>query len=479
LSSTATDRAPASSAAGTPCWWFIGLATAAFGWAALWNGYPLLFSDSGVYIRAALERRAALDRPIYYSILILPFHFGRSLWPVVVTQSLVSALVIERAFALLAPQLHALWRWPTLVLLLVACALGTGLPWNVGQISPDFLAPLLVLALLLVLLRPHSLGPLARTGLLLLITVAQAIHYSHIPLAVATTLAIVAAAVLLGMRVRPSDIISIIVTTFLAVAAIIGMNYLSLHTVTFSPLGPILMLGRLVQSGTAQEYLATACDTAAYRLCLYRDRLPNELNAFFFDSQQIIVELGGNLAFVPEASRLVKDIIAAAPWQHLGLALQLTLEQSINISTGWGLTPFTEERAVWIALHRHFPHEVPQFLASRQQTDRLYFAALNAVHVPFGIGLLAAAAAMLVVALRRRRNTTTVILLAVATALAASAFLGGALSAGDPRYQNRMMPLVAIALAIGLTDLREHRHRLTPRPRHAQLRPPTPLSPAP
>ena len=48
-------------------------------WVAVWNGYPLVFPDSGAYIRAAIEHHNLADRPIYYSIFIALIHLRLSL----------------------------------------------------------------------------------------------------------------------------------------------------------------------------------------------------------------------------------------------------------------------------------------------------------------------------------------------------------------------------------------------------------------
>jgi hypothetical protein len=38
-------------------------------WPAFWNGYPLVFSDTGTYLTQAIERYVGWDRPIFYRII--------------------------------------------------------------------------------------------------------------------------------------------------------------------------------------------------------------------------------------------------------------------------------------------------------------------------------------------------------------------------------------------------------------------------
>jgi hypothetical protein len=34
-------------------------------WPALWNGYPLVFSDTGTYLSQAIEHYLGWDRPVF------------------------------------------------------------------------------------------------------------------------------------------------------------------------------------------------------------------------------------------------------------------------------------------------------------------------------------------------------------------------------------------------------------------------------
>src|ERR1700710_1917420 len=63
-------------------------------WPALWNGYPIVFADTGTYLSQAIHRYAGWDRPVFYSLFMLPLHGTLTLWPVVVAQALLTAWVL-------------------------------------------------------------------------------------------------------------------------------------------------------------------------------------------------------------------------------------------------------------------------------------------------------------------------------------------------------------------------------------------------
>src|SRR5476651_540210 len=80
-------------------------------WPALWNGYPIVFADTGTYLSQAMHGYLGWDRPAFYSLLIYPLHLGLTTWPVIVMQSALTVLVLDltrRAFGLARRWLLAL-----------------------------------------------------------------------------------------------------------------------------------------------------------------------------------------------------------------------------------------------------------------------------------------------------------------------------------------------------------------------------------
>ena len=51
------------------------LAAALLLWPAVWNGYPIVFADTGTYLSQAINRYLGWDRPPFYSIFLLALHW--------------------------------------------------------------------------------------------------------------------------------------------------------------------------------------------------------------------------------------------------------------------------------------------------------------------------------------------------------------------------------------------------------------------
>ena len=148
-------------------------------WPALWNGYPIVFADTGTYLSQAIHHYAGWDLPVFYSLFLLPLHGTLTLWPVVGVQALLTAWVLWPVCRTLLPGLPAV-AFVAGVAALSAC---TWLPWIVGEVMPDLFTPLLVLVIGLLARVPERLSRLEQVVLAALATLMIASQQSSLPLA--------------------------------------------------------------------------------------------------------------------------------------------------------------------------------------------------------------------------------------------------------------------------------------------------------
>jgi hypothetical protein len=186
----ATDRAAVLS---------VPVAAALLLWPALWNGYPIVFADTGTYLSQAIHRYAGWDRPVFYSLFMVPLHATVTTWPVVAVQALLAAWVLRLACRVLAPGL------PEAIYLaaMAALSVGTWLPWLVCALMPDVFTPLLVLVLCMLALVPERIKHRERTALAGLATIMIASQLSSLPLACALAGALLVIRTAAGPRQRP------------------------------------------------------------------------------------------------------------------------------------------------------------------------------------------------------------------------------------------------------------------------------------
>ena len=120
---------------------------------ALWNGFPLLFFDSGSYLARPFDGSLSPGRSMVYGLVLASGSFA-NFWPVVIVQAALSVWVIA-----LVLRAHGFAGRPLLLVTLTAVlAAATSLPWLAGQLMPDLFSGLAVLALYLLLFRAAALG---------------------------------------------------------------------------------------------------------------------------------------------------------------------------------------------------------------------------------------------------------------------------------------------------------------------------------
>src|ERR1700686_3214501 len=115
---------------------------------ALWNGFPLIFPDTGGYLDRPVLGTLGMGRSALYGLFLyagVPLSF----WPNAIIQSALTGWLV----VLMMPA-HGVggrpWLAVGIVARLTACI---SLPWFAGQLMPDILFPCAVLALALLVFR--------------------------------------------------------------------------------------------------------------------------------------------------------------------------------------------------------------------------------------------------------------------------------------------------------------------------------------
>jgi hypothetical protein len=180
----------------------VSVAAVSLLWPALWNGYPIVFADTGTYLSQAIHHYAGWDRPVFYSLFLLPLHLTVTLWPAVAVQALLTAWILWLVCRTLVPNLSAV-GFATGVAVLSAC---TWLPWIVGEVMPDLFTPLLVLVIGLLAWVPERLSQREQVLLAGLATFMIASQQSSLPLACALSVVLGGLGLWLGKQKRSAGV---------------------------------------------------------------------------------------------------------------------------------------------------------------------------------------------------------------------------------------------------------------------------------
>jgi hypothetical protein len=319
-------------------WWFVRLGAALLLlWPAALNGYPLVFSDTGTYLSQMIERHLGWDRPIFYSLAILPLHATLTTWPVVAVQALVSVLVLSLALRCFVGNARAL------LVVVVLLSVLTPLPWVTAELMPDFGTALLAIVLAILVITPERLHRYETAVIVLLAAGLIATHQSNVPLAVLLL------AVLLplrrhlgaGTRLTWQGIGLVCAGPALAVLALVGVNLVGHGRASLSPYGNIFLLARSIDDGPARNALRRHCPQSGWRLCIMAaDAKPMTADEFLWRQDSPLYRAGGPKLVSAEANAILAAAVREEPWATLRAAARNWGLQLGMAATGDGLIPW-------------------------------------------------------------------------------------------------------------------------------------------
>jgi hypothetical protein len=421
----------------------VGLAAGAlFVLPALWNGFPLVFYDTGGYLAAVADGELSFGRSAAYGALLtagLPLAF----WPAILIQAGVAAWVV-----LATLRAHGIVRPAVTAAILVFVAATTSLPWYAAQLMPDLWASLAVLALYLLAFRPPS-SRAERIGLAVVIAFAITAHMAILALALGLATALAVTRLVAGrLGIERPSLTAPVLAVLAGIIAAPASNAAITGHFAFTPGGSNFLFARLVHTGIAARYLADHCPDPSLEICKFRLDIPPLGEDWLWEPDSPFnYALGSWAGFGPEARRIVVDSLSDYPLDHLAAAVAGAAEQFVTLQSGEGLGPWTWHTQYLI--ERLAPDLVPVYKAARQQQDGIDLTLLNVLHVPVAFLSLLGLPVVVLAARRRRLPASTATLCGfVLVALLGNAAICGALSIPHARYQSRIVWLAPFAIAI-------------------------------
>jgi hypothetical protein len=423
---------------------------------ALWNGFPLIFYDTGAYILEGLGHVFLVERAPVYAELLYLAGGAYSLWPIVVFQALLTAYVILEVARSEVPGL-------TLAQFLgigTILTLLTGIAWYAGQVEPDCMTPLVVLGGWLLLFRQHRLGR-GRSIVMTLITgLAVASHPSHLGLLCGLLLA--AGLLKLAVRWRQGapgmlpdpSLRGGLAGLAVALLVIVAGNFAMTGKVFLvNKSGSVFVFARLMQDGIVKRLLDDACPprgNATYRLCDFRNRLKYRADAWLWGDSTFRA-LGGfsGRQQQQEDRRMILDSLKRYPFLHVRAAISDSVRQMLMFRTGDGIEP--QEWVLEPEFRRMIPRQLNAYLGARQQMGLLRFNTLNLIHVPIGAISMLGLLLLIQHAGLLRRWDEAILPAMVLLALIGNAIICGTFSNPHDRYQSRVIWLPTLVLILALT----------------------------
>ena len=440
------------------------LMLAALLWPAFWNGFPIIFADTGGYLERPFAGDLVMGRSALYGAF-LALGLKLDFWPNIAAQAALTIWILR-----LTLRAHGLGGrpWLAAAIVIALCVL-TALPFYVSQLMPDCLAPLAVLALHLLAFRRETLGGTEIVGLAAIMAFAIASHMATLALCFALLLAFAILRVAAGRLAlwRPA-----FPAPLLAVGAGIGLALLSNLAITgqfaFTPGGTSFLFGRLIQDGIVKRYLTERCPDPSIRLCAYRNELPKSADDWLWGNSPFH-QLGGDDGYASEERRIILDTLRLYPGTHLAVAAQAAFDQFFLLKTTASVSQ-PHNAFVLKTFEQLAPELMPRLRAARQQqpdgfelapktmqwlrapiqeNDAFAFVPFNLLHVPVAFLAIAMLPVIIVLGIRRRLQPEAATLATtIGLVLLANAAIAGVFSNPVDRYQSRLVWLALFAVFV-------------------------------
>lgn len=413
---------------------------------AFWNGFPIIFYDTGAYLLEGLGRVFIPERSPVYSLFLRYAGAQTSLWLIALLQAAMTAFVIVQTARAVAPKLR-LW---SLLLTGAALVVVTGLPWYVGQIEPDCFTALVALSVYLLAFRGDVLAGARRPLLIAIGSFSIAAHPSDLLLGGGLLLVVlVYRGLVYVLRTKNwprAEIVRPALCCVLGLGLLVASNYDLTGKVFVSRAGPAFVFARLLQDRIVMRLLDDTCPQSHYRLCAYKDVLPRTADQWLWGRDSPFMKMDRFAGTSAESSRIIWDSLKRYPGLHVETALNDSLRQFVTFKTGDQIEP--QEWILSKPLSQFIPGQTRAYLQARQQQGDIDFRPINRVHVTIGWLSLAGLAVGIVLALVRRRRSDSLLLAFILVALLGNAFICGALSNPHDRYQSRLLWLAPFALML-------------------------------
>ncbi|MBL7937884.1 MAG: hypothetical protein JNL43_00875 [Flavobacteriales bacterium] len=419
-------------------------------WPALYNGYPILYSDTATYIASGMKLETPVDRPIIYGLFIRSTSLeGSTLWSTIVCQAALVVWCLERLIGLVRERRGS--GYVSLLVMTGALSVFTSLPWVVSQVMADIFTPLLVMITLILALSVQELGRAGRMAHYLLFYFCAAVHLSHPLLAVlligALFLLDLVTGPTTGIRSTRAPLWWMLALTVLAYPIMSSAMAKSRH---------IFFMGAMVEHGVVKPYLDEHCAEQHFTLCDRKDRLPEKAYQFHWDTTGAM----GSYASWKDANDEFGSIINGTLtegrfiWLHIKVSLIATWEQLslFDIGDGWG--PFLEGTGVHSAIARYLSSDLPAMEASLQSRSSMHlvptFARLHQWVVPIAF---AALLSLLIPALRRRSAVFVTISTICMFSILLNAWSSGTFSGEVDRFGCKMIWMVPMLAVLAMQGL--------------------------
>ena len=411
---------------------------------AFWNGFPLLQSDTGGYLARWYEGYLVPSRSTVFGLYL---HYGEPsyFWLNLAIQALATMWILQltlRVFGLAKP-----WRLFGVSLMLT---LTTALPWLASMLLTDIFAGLSILSLFILVLHGDKMSRSEKAALFVFTAFSAATHSATMAVLLGLCCMGWIARPFLRGRIKAAPLVQGMLTVAAGAVMLVSANYALSGQAAWTPGGYSIAFARMLQDGIVTRYLNDHCPTQHFKLCPYRNDLPETADDFLWSRETVFNKLGRFPGMSDEMGYIAAHALTEYPLWQTEEALLATGEQMLEVATGEN-TDHPTLMHTYGVFREYLQRQLKAVDAARQQTSFLTFGPVNLIHVPVALISTALVFVMLIAALfRRRADDVTLLMATVCLALLGNAAICGIISGAHDRYGSRLVWIATFAVMIAV-----------------------------
>jgi len=305
---------------------------------ALWNGYPLLQSDTGGYLARWYEGYLVPSRSTVFGLYL---HLGEDsyFWVNLGVQALATMWILQltlRVFGMVKPL--------RLLALGLALTLTTALPWLASMLLTDIFAGLSVLSLFLLVLHGDKISKTEKCTLFVFTAFAAASHSATLTVLLGLCCAGWISRPFLRERISIAGLTQGTLTIVAGGIMLLSANFALSGQLAWTPGGYSIAFGRMLQDGIVTRYLDDHCPAQNLKLCPYRDELLETADEFLWSKDSVFNRLDRFKGLGDEMGFIVTHSLVEYPLWQVEAAIaaagrQLILVEPVKTPTARSLTP--------------------------------------------------------------------------------------------------------------------------------------------
>lgn len=346
------------------------------------NGFPLVYPDTGTYIRSGFTLELPIDRPIYYGLFIKLTSLNVSLWLVIFAQALIVSWIIHKFIELFNVPSQNIQVCTLIVIGILSIT--TGISFNSSMLTPDFFTPIMILAGIIILNTQISRRTSVITGVLFIFSIL--VHNSHIFI---FTFGLVLA-VLLNWVFRKflgqlsfgetKELFKLVKLFGFSIVLSLSLNYIIGGKVSISEGGHVFLINKLHEDDLLVPFLNESCDSKHWYLCNGKDSLPWDM---IWDSKSPVTRNGDWNQHKTENISIILGLLTTPKYFFLFSYKCIVhgLKQLFKFNTGDAPSSHDMLQPPTIEIKNHFEYEFKEFLSSNQCLAKQDYSFLNLIQL--------------------------------------------------------------------------------------------------